>query len=94
MVLYDYIGARKSTFASFLVMATLAISVFPANAGDFDAAAVESSMGGDGGDCGESCGELIMLEDFAGPKHKWVETNDPGTWTYFCAVVSLKHHKP
>mmetsp|Transcript_6518 Transcript_6518/g.15493 ORF Transcript_6518/g.15493 Transcript_6518/m.15493 type:complete len:563 (+) Transcript_6518:54-1742(+) len=23
------------------------------------------------------CGEMIMLEDFAGPKHKWVEMNDP-----------------
>ena len=32
------------------------------------------------GDCGSenNCGEILMLEDFAGPKHKWVEMNDPG----------------
>ena len=30
-------------------------------------------------DCeGSECGEIIMLEDFASPKHDWVEMNDPG----------------
>ena len=26
------------------------------------------------------CGEIIMLEDFAGPIHQWNEMNDPGTY--------------
>lgn len=28
-------------------------------------------------DDGTKCGDIIMLEDFAGPKHEWVEMNDP-----------------
>jgi len=66
------VGGRKSvSTAVFMVLATLAISMFPIDAGETVNA--EGEAEGDVLDCGD----IIMLEDFSGPKHKWMEMNDP-----------------
>ncbi len=78
MVAISLGGRRSVTVAAFIVSATLALSMFPTKAGN-----VVAEAGGMDGvtKCGKEdyiCGEIIMLEDFASPKHKWVEMNDPG----------------
>ena len=64
-----FIGGIKNTAVAAFMALMATVLALSANA--------ESVVG----DCGESennCGEILMLEDFAGPKHKWVEMNDPG----------------
>ena len=76
------IGGRNSVVvAAFMVSMTLALSIFPANAGRVALEAEAQAQGIDSiNDCeSEDCGEIIMLEDFSSPKHNWVEMNDPGT---------------
>lgn len=74
------IGERKSVVvAAFIVSATMLLSMFPTNAGVVAKAEAESIESTDchGETENETCGEIIMLEDFTGPKHKWMEMNDP-----------------
>jgi hypothetical protein len=75
------IGGRKSVVvAAFIVSMTFALSMFPTSAGRVAFEAEAQAQGVDSNDCESgSCGEIIMLEDFASPKHDWVEMNDPGT---------------
>jgi len=78
------LGGRKSvTFATFVVTATLGLSMFPSNTKSM---VIDTSEGMDDffdcSNCNEideqyDCGEIIMLEDFASPKHEWAEMNDP-----------------
>lgn len=89
MTLSTIVGGRKSvTTAVFMVLATLTLSMFPTNAGT--ALDLEAEATGDVLDCGD----IIMLEDFSGPKHKWVEMNDPvmgGKSTGDFAVDETEH---
>ena len=66
-------GYKSVATAAFMVLATLALSMFPTNAGDVTSIEAEAETGVLG------CGDTIMLEDFSGPKHQWDEMNDPGT---------------
>ena len=85
-------GCKSVAFASFVVSATLALSMFPTNSGNVVQQAEVQSDKRDYNtdddlydtyklreDIKDDCGEIIMLEDFASPRHKWVEMNDPGT---------------
>jgi len=53
--------------SALIAAATLANSVVPSIAGEDASAEVACA----------NCGDIIMLEDFAGPRHKWAEMNDP-----------------
>ncbi len=80
MVVISLGGRRSVAVAACIVSATLALSMFPTNTVSVVADA-GSLNGADGTKCvqeNSSCGEIIMLEDFASPKHNWVEMNDPG----------------
>ena len=78
-------GRKSATFATFLVAATLGLSAFPSN-NTTENMVLEASEATDdfflAKNCehssGDSCGDIVMLEDFVSPKHKWVEMNDPG----------------
>jgi len=75
-----YIGGSKSITAVATAFMALMATVLALSTN-----AAESVVGDD---CGsENCGEILMLEDFAGPKHKWVEMNDPGMYLYSCATL-------
>jgi len=64
---------KNVTFAASIVLATLALSMVSttADAGEVASIEAEAESG-----C-ENCGDIIMLEEFSSPKHKWVEMNDP-----------------
>eukprot|EP00535_Pseudo-nitzschia_heimii_P006937 CAMPEP_0197190380 /NCGR_PEP_ID=MMETSP1423-20130617/21540_1 /TAXON_ID=476441 /ORGANISM="Pseudo-nitzschia heimii, Strain UNC1101" /LENGTH=545 /DNA_ID=CAMNT_0042642749 /DNA_START=66 /DNA_END=1703 /DNA_ORIENTATION=+ len=62
-------GYKSVATAAFMVLATLTLSMFPTNAGDVESIEAEADVLG--------CGDIIMLEDFSGPKHQWEEMNDP-----------------
>lgn len=64
-------GSKSVATAAFVVLATLALSMFPTHAGDVASIETEAEAAVLG------CGDIIMLEDFSGPKHHWDEMNDP-----------------
>lgn len=92
--------APKTDFSkALLVMATLWIlSLLSADARVLEAGSIDEVK------CdSEECGEILMLEDFTSPKHKWVEMNDPGMYRFFVReerkkdasshVPSFSHHR-
>ena len=92
--------ALKTDFSkTLLVMASLWIlSLLSADARVLEAGSIDEVK------CdSEECGEILMLEDFTSPKHKWVEMNDPGMYRFFVReerkkdasshVPSFSHHR-
>ncbi len=93
-------GRRSATFATFLVAVILGLSLFPSVT--MQNLVLEASEPSDDffacADCEEIYedrdNQIIMLEDFASPEHKWIEMNDPGKFDSLgvrskCLLVTL-----
>jgi len=74
-------GCIRTIVPVVVVLALMAEPIVSLRSGrHLDSDSDSNANSGCGGDSKEerfACGELIMLEDFAGPQHAWTEMNDP-----------------
>ena len=77
-MLSSLMGRLLASTSAVIIVATAAASATNTSAeskcheGSLSSSSSSSSL--------TDCGEIIMLEDFAGPIHQWNEMNDPGTY--------------